>query len=101
MPGAIHAKPNLKGLDQMNSFAVVEFYKSGKVFPVRISISTSVEAERLCQWMRIGCGEFQDWRVIPMAELRELLNAGRVTLEGFTKEAQAKRVAAIEAQGHA
>lgn len=78
-------------------FAVAEFYKNGNVFPVRINVATRAEAEQARAWMMIGQGARDDWRIIPMTELRELLHAGRVTLSCFTPEAQAEKRAEIEA----
>ncbi len=78
--------------------AVCEFQRDGKVFPVDIAINES-EAERRVTWMKVGQGQSQDWRAIPSTQLRELLLAGRVTLDCFTTEAQAEKRAAILAVG--
>lgn len=78
-------------------YAVAEFYKDGTVFPVELNIATEAKANSLRSWMKIGQGDRQDWRVIPMSELRALQHAGRVTLSCFTAEAQAEKRALIEA----
>jgi len=76
-------------------FAVCEFYKDGTVFPVQIAIQTEAQAASAKHWMQIGAGQFEDWRVIAMTELRRLLEAGKVDLHIFTPEAQAEKRAII------
>ena len=78
------------------SFAVAEFYKDGTVFPVQMNILTRTRADIAREWMKIGQGERDDWRVITMTELRDLQRAGKVTLSCFTPEAQAEKRALIE-----
>lgn len=78
-----------------NQYAVCEFYPTGNVFPVRIGITTPDEAESLRQWMKQGFSAAEDWRAIPMHELREHLISDRVELSCFTQEAQAEMRAKI------
>ncbi len=85
-------------LDQtanLMKYAVCQFYPSGEVFPVEINIPTESRAAQLRSWMQQGPSATEDWRAAPMAQLRELLTAGKVRLECFTLEAQAEKRAAI------
>ena len=81
-------------------YACCEFNNDGTVFPVSYN-HTEADAQRARNWMKVGCGQFQDWRVIPMFELRELLVAGKVDLSCFTPAAQAEKRAEIMASAEA
>jgi hypothetical protein len=79
----------------LTKFAVCDVYKNGDVFPVEINIQSEGQAISLRRWMQTGQGQFDDWRLIPMGELKQLLIAGKVRLEVFTAEAQAAKRAVI------
>ncbi len=78
-------------------YAVCNFNKDGSIFPVRLSIPSENEASSAAGWMKIGAGQFDDWRVVPMSDVRSLLIAGKVDLAGFTEEAQKAKRAEIMA----
>jgi len=83
----------------VNKFAVCEFNKDGTVFPVGWNMDNvdNADAQHTLSWMNIGFGQSQDWRIIPMKELHELMQAGKVTLSCFTPEAQREIMASAEA----
>lgn len=56
-----------------------------------LNIATEFEAQRGKHWMKQGPSAAEDWRAIPMADLRPLLEAGKVHLQCFTAEAQAEK----------
>lgn len=76
-------------------YAVIQTYKDGTVFPVEINITSADEAGRRVNWMRIGAGQFEIWSAVPMANLRPLLLANKVSLGCFTPESQAEKRGAI------
>lgn len=76
-------------------YAVVQFYEDGSAFPVRLDCATEAEAIRGVNWQKTGAGSREDWRAVPTASLRPLLESGKVHLSIFTAEAQAEKRAQI------
>lgn len=72
-------------------YAVAQFYSDGSCFPVELNIGSGDDAARLRNWMHQGPSAAEDWRVVRMDSLRDLLEQNRVHLECFTAEAQVQK----------
>lgn len=60
------------------------------VFPVRMSMELG-EAQRALSWQRVGAGQFEDWRIVPMWQLVAFLKREKVSLSCFTEAAQKEK----------
>jgi hypothetical protein len=74
-------------------FALCEFQKDGRVFPVEMGIKTWKDAERKLRWQQSGQGEHEDWQIVSMGRLHFY----EVNLDCFIATAQAEMRAQIAA----
>jgi len=78
-------------------YALTLLQSNGKHFPLTLDHPTERRALEGKQWMEIGQGARDTYVVMPLRELKEIMEAGNLTLSAYTKEAQAEKIAFITA----
>ena len=81
----------------MTRYALVTYYKSGKVFPIRWGMDIGT-AESALRWQDIGprCPAYGKNRIIEEKELVGILDNGLLDLHVFTEFAQREKIEYIE-----